>query len=569
MDNIQNNSNTSNQPVLNNPYISPYGKPIQPKPQKKFELETVDYIFFGLFALLSLCIVFFGLFGGMAIGFSISAVALVVTLAVYMLKNGDFTFISVSSLVLAIASSLVFSLYAGDQLSRFLAFVIFFSSTVLCAVSMVDDAVADTVDGAIKVVRSIIITPFENILLPIRALLKNDKNKTAIQIGGAVLAAIPVLIVVIPLLASADAAFEGLVGKIAESLGMTILKLVISVALLCFILSFALSCKYELNETNAKPINYEKARTLKSPFAVTFLGMIALVYLVYMFSQTAYFFSAFSGILPTGYEFTFAQYARRGFFETEAIAFINLVLMGGILWKSVRRENGKLNPILKGIMTFISVFTILFIITALSKMVMYISEYGLTVLRLCTSVFMVATAVVIVAFIIRVFNPELETMKYAFVISLSLFTVLCICGIDRTVAHYNVNAYISGMHDNIDLYTLGDLSESSIPYIYKLTECGNETVEKDAERVIYEIYVSGWYGDDSEVTYDENETKIYTATYKTTFGFTLSEYFATKYFNKAEIGWYYPDYEYYDYYESDLYDGMVTVEEDTSVWSEI
>ena len=154
-----------------------------------------------------------------------------------------------------------------------------------------------------------------------------------------------------------------------------------------------------------------------------------------MFSQTAYFFSAFSGILPTGYEFTIAEYARRGFFETEAIAFINLLLMGGILWKSVRRENGELNPILKGIMTFISIFTVLFIITALSKMVMYISEYGLTVLRLCTSVFMIATAVVIVAFIIRVFNPELDTMKYAFVISLSLFTVLCLCGIDRTVAH--------------------------------------------------------------------------------------------------------------------------------------
>ena len=51
MDNIQNNTNTPNQPVLNNPYISPYGKPIQPKPQKKIELETVDYIFFGLFAL--------------------------------------------------------------------------------------------------------------------------------------------------------------------------------------------------------------------------------------------------------------------------------------------------------------------------------------------------------------------------------------------------------------------------------------------------------------------------------------------------------------------------------------
>lgn len=548
MNNIQENTNQLN-PSVSNTDKTPYGKPIEPETQKKIEFEKCDYVFFGIFAVLALCNVFFGFFGGMAIGFTVSSIALVVALAVYMLKNGDFTFASIASLVLAITSSLTFTLYAIDLLSRLLAFVIYFSSTTMCAVSTVDETVMDTVEGTIKYIRSVIISPFQNFLLPVKSLLKNDKNKTVIQIGTAFLATIPVLIVVIPLLTSADAAFEGLVYKIAESLGLTILKLIFSLVLTGFLLSFAVSCKYELNETKSKSIDFEKARTLKSPFAVTFLGMIAFVYLVYMFSQTAYFFSAFSGILPEGYEFSFAEYARRGFFETEAIAFINLVLMGGIQWKSVRRGNGELNPILKGIMTFISVFTILFIITALSKMVMYIGEYGLTVLRLFTSVFMVATAVVIVAFLIRIFNAELNTMKYAVVISLSLFTLLCLCGADRTVAQYNVNAYLSGMHENIDLYTLEGLTESSIPYIYKLTVCGDETIEKESKRIIYMIY--DWYVDDSVVTYDEAGTRTYSATYKANCGFTLSEYFATKYFNEAEIGWYYDDYDYDTYYEDE------------------
>lgn len=545
MNNVQENTNSLNQSVLNDDE-SLYGNSIKPKEQKKIELEKVDYVFFGIFASLAICTVFFGFFSGMAIGFTVSSIALVVALAVYMFKNGEFTFVSIASFVLATTSSLTFTLYAVDPLSRLLAFVIYFSSTTMCAVSTVDETVMDTVEGIIKYIRSVVISPFRNFLLPLKSLLKNDKNKTAIQVGTAFLATIPVLIVVIPLLTSADAAFEGLVYKIAESLGLTILKLILSVVLTGFLLSFAVSCKYELNETKSKPIDFEKARTLKSPFAVTFLGMIAFVYLVYMFSQTAYFFSAFSGILPEGYEFSFAEYARRGFFETEAIAFINLVLMGGIQWKAVRRGNGELNPILKGIMTFISIFTILFIITALSKMVMYIGEYGLTVLRLFTSVFMVATAVLIVAFIIRVFNAELKTMKYAVVISLSLFTLLCLCGVDRTVAQYNVNAYLSGMHESIDLYTLEDLTESSIPYIYKLTVCGDKTIEKESKRIIYMIY--DWYVDDGIVTYDEAETKTYSADYKANCSFTLSEYFATKYFNKAEIGWYY-DYE--TYYEDE------------------
>ena len=555
--------------MQNNPqfiYTAP-NSPFPPKPEKKLDLELFDYIFFGIFALATLGLVFCGLFGGMGIGYTITSIVMIVTMAVYMHKNGEFTFVSVSTLLLAVISALVFGLYSGDVLTRFIAFNIQLVSSIICMVSIIDDEVMDNINNAVKLLYSSVIAPFENVLLPIKAILKNDKKKTALQIGGAVLAAIPVLVIVIPLLVSADAAFEGLVDKIASSLGMTILKLIITVILLAIVLSFATSCRFELNKVKSTNINLAKARKLKSPFAVTFLGMISLVYIVYLFSQTAYFFSAFSGILPQGYEFSFAQYARRGFFETEAIAFINLLLMSIVLWLTVRRENGELNPIVKGLMTFITVFSILFIITALSKMVMYISEYGLTVLRLGTSVFMLATVVVLIAFIIRIFNSELKTVKYAVIISMALFIALAVCGIDRTVAHYNVYAYLSGMHKNIDLYTLGDLSESAIPYIYKLTECGDETIEKESERIIYELY--DWYLYDSEVTFDEAGTKTYTATYDETCGFTLSEYFATKYFNEAEITWYYEDYEYYDYYESDFYPEQIVEEDETVVWDEV
>lgn len=504
MENMQNHT-VENQsvPQMNtqNPFAVPYGAQFKPKPPKKLDLEKSDYVFFAVFAVLTLCLVFFGLFGGMAVGFTVTAIALVAVLAAYVLKNGEFTFVSVLSLVLAIASSLVFSLYTDDLLSRFIALVILLSSTALCVVSVVDDSVTDSIDGLLKLIRSVVLTPFENILLPFKALFKNDKNKTAVQIVSAVLASVPVLAVVIPLLMSADAAFEGLVGKIAENIGMTILKLGIAAILLMLLLSFASSCKYELNKLNSKPIDFEKSRKLKSPFAVTFIGIIALVYLVYMFSQTAYFFSAFSGILPAGYEFTFAQYARRGFFETEAIAFINLAIMSIIMLLSKRRENGRLNPVLKGLMTFVSVFTILFIITALSKMVMYINEYGLTVLRLFTSVFMVATAVVIIAFIIRIFNSELNTVKYAVLISMALFTVLSLCGIDRTVASYNVNAYLNGTLETVDVDTVFHLSDSAIPYLAKLTDCEDAQVKAKAQQSIthyFDIY-DNWIWDDAAI----------------------------------------------------------------------
>ena len=44
---------------------------------------------------------------------------------------------------------------------------------------------------------------------------------------------------------------------------------------------------------------------------------------------------------------------------------------------------------------------------------------------------------------------------------------------------------------------------------------------------------------------------------------------AQAYFNEAEITWYYEDYEYYDYYESDFYPEQIVEEDETVVWDEV
>jgi len=530
------------------------------KEEKKIDFSMSDYIFFCVFAVLSICLVFFGFFCQMALGYTLSTIALVTALVVYIIKHGKVSFLSVSCLVLIVLSSVVFTLYGNDYISRFIAFAVLFVSTVICTTSLTDKTIADNLDGVFKLIRTFI-APIENAPTIAKSVLKNDKKKTVLQVGGAVLAAIPVLAIVISLLVSADAAFEGLVDKIASTLGMSVLKLIVSVVVFVGVVLFAVTCKYELNKSESKPFQLDKTRFINTPFAITFLGLIALVYLIYMFSQTAYFFSAFSGILPAGYEFSFSEYARRGFFETEAIAFINLVIMVLSVWLTVRRDNGTLNPVIKGILTFIGVFTILFIATAISKMVMYIDEYGLTVLRLCTSAFMLATAIVIIAFIIRVFKPELKTIKYAVLISMLIFTVLSLFGIERTIADYNVNAYLNGKHENIDMYTLGELSDSAIPYIAKLTKCDDEFISQYANEIIYDLY--DWTIGTEHVIYDAAETKTYKAKYEATADFSLSEYFATKAFNDAGIPYRYPEVEDYDY----SYDQ--SIEDDYVDWDEV
>lgn len=200
---------------------------------------------------------------------------------------------------------------------------------------------------------------------------------------------------------------------------------------------------------------------------------------------------------------------------------------------------------------------------------MYIGEYGLTVLRLFTSVFMLATAVVMVAFIIRIFKPELKTMKYAALISMALFTALCLCGIDRTVAAYNVNAYLDGKLPTIDVDTLYFLSDSAIPYVAKLTECDNETVRKDASNIVIDMYEDyiGYRGDYSD---DAN------GAYRTDFvlagtDYTVSIHLAAKAIDSREIKYYSPyeindNKDYSDQHSQIIEDEDLLFDDETLTW---
>lgn len=532
MESTNNNVQNEVQAPANIYGTNPYTKPKKTKKKIDIDFTSIDYIFMAIFAAISVCLVFFGFCCQMALGFTLSSIALVVALIVYTFKNGDFSFISVSSLVLSILSSIVFTLYYNDGLSRFIAFAVLFVSSTLCAVSIVDSTVTDNIKGVFKYVHAVMVTPFQNITVPIKTASKSDSKKTVVQVLCAFFAAIPLLAILVSILVSADAAFEGLVDKVLSISGESIIKLIFSTVIFVLVSSFAVSCKFELFNSYSSKYNVEKARKLKAPFVITFLALISFVYFVYLFSQTAYFFSAFSGILPKGFEFTFAEYARRGFFETEVIAFINIVIIALVMWLSVRDEQGELNVTTKGLLTFIGVFSIMFIITAISKMVMYINAYGFTDKRLFTSVFMITTTVVIIAFILRIYKPELNTLKYAAVISMALFTALSLCGIDRVVASYNVNAYLDGRLPTVDIDTLRLSSDSARPYLVKLaTECEDITVKEEARRAISNMF----YFDDNNIEVNEEGKEIIRQNFEFGADFTLSRYLAAKSINDGNI----------------------------------
>ena len=301
----------------------------------------------------------------------------------------------------------------------------------------------------------------------------NGKNRSAVLVGF--LFAVPVLAVLIPLLISADAAFEGLLNLLPR---VDVTEPVASVILGLFAACVVYTRAVALAKSKKKPAE-EKLRKKMHPLTVnTVLITVCLLYVVYLFSQLAYISGGLSGILPE--EFTMAEYARRGFFEMVWLCAINLALISGAVALTGGKERVKLCRVL---CLIIGAVTLFLVATAVAKMVMYIDSYGLTRLRVLTTVIMAFLAVTTVIVSLWLLLPKLPYMKGIVLAGLLIGAVTAWVDVDTVVAAYNVRAYQAGRLETVDIHHLCSLSDGAIPYIEELAQSGrNDAVTLHARQ---------------------------------------------------------------------------------------
>lgn len=304
-------------------------------------------------------------------------------------------------------------------------------------------------------------------------------------VGLGLLVAVPVVAVMIPLLMSADAAFEGLLDLLPE---LDVEEAMMSVVLGGFlgVVLYTRGAALHHNpkaETQPKPIKGIHPLTVN-----TILLAVAAVYLAYLVSQLAYFVGGFAGILPENY--TMAEYARRGFFEMGQLAAINLALIA-LAVGLVQKDAG--TPLLTRILClFVGLITVFLVCTASAKMFMYIGSYGLTRARVMTEVFMVWLVVTTVLVCVWLFREKLPYMKVSMLLGLALCAVLFWADVDARIAQYNVHAYQSGRLETVDMRHLRSLSSGAVPYIEELTADSDPEIAEQAADILenYVLYPS-------------------------------------------------------------------------------
>ena len=476
------------------------------KPTKKIiPFNKKDGIFAIIILLVSIFLVDSVMYSGYNLGFSIAMTILTIVCGIYCFaKSEKITPFPVFCLISAVAISISFAIF-NDSFITFcgVVLILILIALGLLNISKQNSYEKDDERGLLDVVRFWFELPFRKVGTTMSSIFSAKGKKSNSNIGiiiASIFCAIPVAAIVFALLVSSDAAFEGFIEKVFSTGSATETIGSIIVGVIFFIFYFAIIFSVAKKEAKTA-VSPAPTGSMPSVAVTSFLSVILGIYVLYMVSQLAYFFNAFLGILPENY--SYSDYARRGFFEMCVICLINLALI--ILAISIVKKsdgNSIIPKSTKVVTTAIGAFSLLLTTTAISKMFLYMDEHGLTRKRIITSVFMVVMIIILAITILKIFIRKLPSIKIIITAVTVIGLLVCYVDIDTTVAKYNTEKYLAG-EITTDAGYMRELSDSAVPYILKLaksrTPLGNEARKELASRYITYF---GLYGNEKDLSVD-------------------------------------------------------------------
>ena len=210
--------------------------------------------------------------------------------------------------------------------------------------------------------------------------------------------------------------------------------------------------------------------------AVVFLAALNVVYAVFVFIQFTYLFGNVEIAVMSG---GFAEYARSGFFQLVKVSALNL----GVLLLAARilptlKEGGRLPRYLAIVLI---VFTAVILASALYRMCLYVSVYSLSVKRFLTLWAMALIAVSLIATGVKLIRDDFPLYTTLFAAVLVFWIGLSAMNFEARVANYNVDAYLEGKVETIDIaYLARSLSDSAVPALLDLEQArGREGIDWD------------------------------------------------------------------------------------------
>lgn len=277
---------------------------------------------------------------------------------------------------------------------------------------------------------------------------KTEKNS---NIGKAIIITLPIVIIIISLLASADDVFGSIflngIANIFEVIFAFDLTTVIFkvVVIICLFIYFSSFFNHIVFEYEPKDEEFEKFQIKDITTTKMLLTALNVVYILFCFIQIKALF------LGKGDVSNYSQYARKGFFQLMFVSFINLVVI--LLAKKCEK-----NKYVNSMCLLMIACTFIILLSSAYRMFLYEDAYGYTRLRLLVYVALLTEAILLVPTIAYVIDKKINLPKVYLSIVIVMYVGINIANIDNIITKSNVDRYF-------------EIGVFDVEYLKKETEC--------------------------------------------------------------------------------------------------
>ena len=310
---------------------------------------------------------------------------------------------------------------------------------------------------------------------------KQKKGKGVYVLIG-IAAALPFLAVVTTLLYFADAVFADFLRE-----GLKLDPQTVFLVLMFFAFAFLSAyCGMRWLDKRKLVAEPKDLRKWEPTVAITVTLLVGIVYAVFCGIQVVYLFW---GKMDLPGDYTYAQYAREGFFQLLFVCMMNLGLV--LFLQKFFREHG----LLKILLTLICICTYVMVASSGLRMLMYIGAYQLTFLRVLVLWALVVIAVLLVGILCQIWKKNFPLFSYGLVTVCVCYLALSLGHVDYFIARYNLGHMEAdsgeGTQANAedaekegkttDFSYLADLSTDAAPAIYQAIQSGQVSGGTDSD----------------------------------------------------------------------------------------
>lgn len=301
---------------------------------------------------------------------------------------------------------------------------------------------------------------------------------------------LPLVLVVLWLLISADMVFEQMFGILFDGIEILLngcleknfFVRIIRIIIVFFVISamvYFLIYDYsiEVREDNNKVKNKIEVESIKMLFIV-----LNIIYVIFDFIQIK------SLMLHSISEsIRYAEYARQGFFQLMIVSVINLSIIL-ISKKYIIDTNSKQSRFLK-IMSLVMVgLTFVIIVSSFLRMNLYEQQYGYTLLRLLVYITLITEAILIIPTIVYIVKPKYNVIVGYMVIILGVYVGINYINVDKLIALRNVDRYYDKNDIDLDYLMNGNTDNLGV-LVEFYEEVDDEEIKENLEEYFSELEI--------------------------------------------------------------------------------